>query len=269
MFIGIDLGTRYVKIAFWDNGKLDLSKIDTPQFYRQYKNKEGSGINLSLLTQGSKDDVLICSTGYGREAAKVKGAKAIPEIIAHTKGTSIITGLSDYLLIDLGGQDSKVISVRNKIAEDFLTNDRCAASTGRYLENMAGILGISIEELSLHKDNPAPLSSVFAVFVETELLSFMENGVSIESLSAGVNHSLFLRLESQIKSFKHEHLVITGGVARNTALSDMISESLGSRAVIPPVNDFTGALGCLFSIINDGCQQSQIVELVNKSGSGN
>ena len=80
-----------------------------------------------------------------------------------------LTGLTSFTLLDLGGQDSKVALVREGRIVDFLTNDKCAASTGRYLENMAAALNISLEELGRHHSNPVELISTCAVFGESEL----------------------------------------------------------------------------------------------------
>ncbi len=184
-------------------------------------------------------------TGYGRETARIGGAKVISEIKAHVKGVGISTGLTDFVLLDMGGQDTKVAEVMDGRIVDFRTNDRCAASTGRYLENMARILSMSMEELSLQKDDPAELSSVCAVFGETELLSLMAEGKTRAQLAAGVNHALARRLSPMIPLLKGRDIVVSGGVAQSKAIVKILSEMLGLQPVIPPEPRFMGALGCL------------------------
>ncbi|MDD4236944.1 MAG: acyl-CoA dehydratase activase [Desulfotomaculaceae bacterium] len=246
MFIGLDLGSRSVKLALLENDLLiRLDKFDTMRFYREHGKREGGRLVIDAASlELSSGDPIITATGYGRQAVNVKGARIIPEIKAHVLGAVYLTGLTDFTLLDLGGQDSKVALVRQGRLNDFLTNDKCAASTGRYLENMAAALNISMEELSRHRREPAELTSTCAVFGESELIGFVVEGYSTASLAAGVNYSIYKRIKPMLVKLSSDTIVITGGVANNGALVEIIREELGREVVVPAHPQYAGAVGC-------------------------
>jgi len=198
------------------------------------------------------------ATGYGREMAQLTGADTISEILAHTDGAALQTGLDTFVLIDLGGQDSKVIVVRKGEVADFWTNDRCAASTGRYLENMARILKLSLDEIAGYHENPVVLSTVCAVFGESELLAKMANGIPVERLAAGVNHALVSRFEHYLDGYRNLPVVLTGGLAKSAAIRNIVESRFQRRVVIPKQSQFNGALGCLLQIAEPGTLQEAL-----------
>ena len=137
------------------------------------------------------------------------------------------------------------VFIDNSKVYDFIMNDKCAASTGRFAENACSVLGISIDELSTMEHNPANLSSTCAVFCESELIGLMASGVEIESIAAGINKSIAKRLLPLIKSFQADTIYASGGVANNKSLILFISQLIGKK--VTPLNNpqFNGALGCL------------------------
>ncbi|WP_153726371.1 acyl-CoA dehydratase activase [Heliorestis convoluta] len=245
MNIGLDLGSRFVKAVFFREGTMvEQRYYDTLAFYRQYGRKIGEElvIDKKALQWPSYESVV--STGYGRNLIQVSGGKAIPELRAHTTGAIYQTGLQDFTLLDLGGQDSKVIKVKNGRMIDFRTNDKCAASSGRYLENMAHVLGLKVEELSNCLDNPVPLSSTCAVFGESELIGRIIEGHSIEALAAGVNETIVKRVEPMLKELYSPTIVFTGGVAYNSAIKTMLREVVQAEIIVPQYPQLNGAIGC-------------------------
>lgn len=244
--LGIDLGSRAVKAVIFDENKPVSYKIfDTASFYRGYcKSSEGKlFVDFKALELGKTDFVV--STGYGRNNVNISGAEVITELKAHTFGALWQTGLTDFTLLDIGGQDSKVISVRNSKMQDMILNDKCAASCGRYLENMAVVLGLAPDEMEKHYLDPVELSSTCAVFGESELIGRMSEGSPVENLAAGVNYSLFKRIKPLIERFPGDILVITGGVAGNDALVNYIRKELDFNEVVIPENpQMNGAVGC-------------------------
>ena len=128
--------------------------------------------------------------------------------------------------------------------DDFLLNDKCAASTGRYLENMAAVLGISLAELSLHYDNPTELSATCAIFGESELIGKIVEGVPTSDLAAGVNYSIFRRIKPMLLSLASDVIVFTGGVALGPAVAHWIEKEIGARVVVPQHPQLNGAIGC-------------------------
>jgi len=246
VYCGADLGSRDIKIAFQDDsGSFTFKKTDSVKFYRENAVKEESGLAVEArsLGLGEEPGRVVC-TGYGRLSVRVKGAKIIPEVMAHAAGASHLTGLSDFTLLDLGGQDSKVALVRGGKVVDFLANDRCAASTGRYLENMAAVLEISLEELGKHWRSPVELNSTCAIFAESELIGKIVEGYGIPELAAGVNYSIFKRIRPMLARLAGGVVVFTGGVAKNRAIVNIIAQEMGLEVVVPENPEFAGAIGC-------------------------
>ncbi len=245
---GIDLGSRSVKLAVMSNGEVtSLNKFDTIEFYRNYGRRVEGQLAIDLSAIGVPEVDYLVSTGYGRNALDLAGAKVIPEIKAHLLGAVQQTGLQDFTLLDLGGQDSKIIKVQRGKMMDFLTNDKCAASTGRYLENMAHVLGISLEELGLYWEDPVELNSTCAVFGESELIGKIVDGCSIPSLAAGVNYTIFKRIQPMLRQLYSPVIVFTGGVAHNRALQELLKRETGCEVVVPLHPQFNGAIGCVIS----------------------
>lgn len=242
--LGIDLGSRSVKIVQFKDKKIVKSEVyDTIWFYRCYAGKGQGALKVDMEELGFQDDKII-ATGYGKITIQIAGAEHIPEIQAHVKGAVFQSGLKDFTLIDIGGQDTKVIQVRDGRAVDFMTNDRCAASSGRYMENMASILGISLEELSLYSQNPVALNSTCAIFGETEIIARIVEGYSIPELAAGVNYALYRRFASYLKKMKSEVLLFSGGGAFNSALLDITRRETGAQVMRLTYPQLNGAIGC-------------------------
>lgn len=244
--LGIDLGSRSVKLAVFDDDRMIGSKIiDTAVFYRDYCSNINKKIIIDFEKLGTTSFDKLASTGYGRNNVNVEGAEVITELKAHVYGAMWQTGLKNFTLLDIGGQDSKVISVKDGKMADMVLNDKCAASCGRYLENMANILGIRIDELTRHSDNYVELNSTCAVFGESELIGKISEGYSIETLAAGVNYSLYKRIKPLIERFPQDSLIITGGVAKNEAIFKFIKAEMDFVDVVIPENpQLNGAIGC-------------------------
>ncbi len=248
---GIDLGSRSVKIALMGQkteGKgleiLRLESLDTIRFYREYGRKQGDKLGVNFKALGLPVVDYLVSTGYGRNTLELAGGEAIPELKAHVLGAIYQTGLKNFTLVDLGGQDSKIIQVQKGRMTDFLTNDKCAASSGRYLENMATILDLTLKELGQYSSAPVELNSTCAVFGESELIGKIVEGFPLPELAAGVNATIVKRILPLLRSFPGEVLVFTGGVAYNQAVAKLLESESGRRIVIPQEPQFNGAIGC-------------------------
>ncbi|MDP4180884.1 MAG: acyl-CoA dehydratase activase [Bacillota bacterium] len=244
--VGIDLGSRAVKIALFKDEKLQTKFVfDTFEFYKNYcKYSDGKiCVDFGRLELDKVDCVV--STGYGRNNINIDGAEVILELKAHTYGVLWQTKLENFTLLDVGGQDSKVILVQNKRISDMILNDKCAASCGRYLENMAKVIGMSVEEIKNFSQNPLELSSTCAVFAESELIGKVSEGYTSDTLAASINYSLFRRIKPLIERFQSEKLVVTGGVASNNGFLDFIKrETSFKEVVVPPDPQINGAIGC-------------------------
>lgn len=247
MFAGIDLGSRSVKIVSMDGLEIrEMRTYDTALFYREYITRERGRAIIDYRKIGISgiDPLRIVATGYGRNAAYINGVEVIPEIKAHTRGAIYQTGFKDFTLLDIGGQDTKVVQVKDGRIEDFTMNDKCAASCGRYLENMATVLGVDIEEMGMHYKDPADLDSTCSVFGESELIGKITEGVSIARLCAGVNMTILKRIIPMLNKHKGERLVLAGGGSQIYALRAMLMERLGPSVVTLKYPQYNGAIGC-------------------------
>ena len=255
---GLDVGSRYVKLVRVNREKsLENSRIktlmleDTVEFYKEHGQRENEEFRLNLaglpdLSETSESAPLV-ATGYGR--SNISGARIIAELSAHVKGAAFQCRSSDFTLLDIGGQDTKVVLVKNNRMVDFETNDKCAASTGRYLENMARILGMDISEIGEYQKDPVQLSATCAIFGETELVCKIAEGYSLASIAAGVNESIYQRLSGPLKRLLSPTIVFCGGVAQNKAVAGFIKERLGVEILIPPLPQWNGAIGAALSAL--------------------
>ena len=242
--IGIDLGSRNVKIVRFAAGEIIEKKIyDTIKFYRHYGKNVNNRLQLDWeRLELPREDII--ATGYGKITIELEGAVQIPEIQAHSIGAVYQSKLADFTLLDIGGQDTKVIKIRKSRPVDFLTNDRCAASSGRYMENMAAVLGISLEELASYSEDPVELSSTCAIFGETEIIARIIEGYSLERLAAGVNYALYKRFSTMLNKLYSDIIIMSGGGSLNQALKDIIARETGCQVMELADPLFNGALGC-------------------------
>ena len=242
--IGIDLGSRNVKIVRFAAGEIIEKKIyDTIKFYRHYGNNINNRLQLDWeRLELPREDIV--ATGYGKITIELEGAVQIPEIQAHSIGAVYQSQLTDFTLLDIGGQDTKVIKIHKSRPVDFLTNDRCAASSGRYMENMAAVLGIRLEELASYSEDPVELNSTCAIFGETEIIARIVEGYSLERLAAGVNHTLYKRFSTMLNKLYSDIIIMSGGGSLNQALKDIIVRETGCQVMELADPLFNGALGC-------------------------
>lgn len=242
---GIDLGSRFVKICIENQGELSFYKYNTIDFYKKHITKDSAGklkIEHELL---DNDDSQITATGYGRNLMRFANAEVISEIKAHFKGARKQTGLDDFVLIDIGGQDSKVIKATDGFIDDFVMNDKCAASTGRFLENAANILQISMEEMSRYTENPCLLSSTCAIFSESEIIGKIAEGASLSEISAGINLSVAKRLIPLIKRFSKSEIYAAGGVVSLYGVKYYLEDLLSKKINILKNYQYNAAIGCV------------------------
>lgn len=245
MRCGIDLGSRQVKVVVLEGETLKTKlAIDTIEFYRRYGQRGEHGFIVDFAAIGLPEGMSVVATGYGRNTLDIAGAVVVPELRAHMTGAIWQTGLQDFTLLDLGGQDSKVIKVRGGKMTDFATNDKCAASTGRYLENMATVLGMTVAELAGYDEDPVSLDGTCAIFGESELIGRIVEGYTAPVLAAGVNYTVFKRIKPDLLALGSDIVVFTGGVALGSAIRTFIERELAVEVVVPAYPQWNGAIGC-------------------------
>lgn len=243
--LGIDLGSREVKVVLMEDEVITKKiKLSTMSFYRDCCSYDGK-ITVDINKLGLSGVDAAVSTGYGRNNTDLKQFKPINEIKAHVYGALYQTGLKDFILLDIGGQDVKTVKVEKGIITDLDLNEKCAASCGRYLENMAVILEVPLENLFEYYQNPIELNSTCAVFSESELIGKIAEGIELERLCAGVNYSLYKRLLPILGRFKGRKLVLSGGVARNKALVKYLGNNYDEVIELEDAQN-NGAIGCCY-----------------------
>ncbi len=194
----------------------------------------------------SRDQCTVVATGYGRASVEF-ASRNITEITCHCVGINYLNP-DIRLLIDVGGQDAKAIRIgKNGRPEDFQLNDKCSAGTGRFLEVMARVLDISIDELgplALKSKNPSQISSTCTVFAESEVIGRIGSGDSPEDIAAGIHLAMASKVRSLAKQVKIEPPVgITGGVSLNPAFRYYLSNLIEQDLWMPDSPQYTGALG--------------------------
>jgi len=188
----------------------------------------------------------VISTGYGRHGVPFAN-KAVTEIICHAQGAHFLLPAT-RTIIDIGGQDSKAIGLdENGNVINFVMNDKCAAGTGRFLEVMAEVLGVTIDELgpiALKSHTPCQISSTCTIFAESEVVSLRAEGQLREDLIAGIVRAVSHRVAVMAKTvgFKRE-VAFTGGVAKNIGVKKALEDEINIEIIVPEQPQTMGALG--------------------------
>jgi predicted CoA-substrate-specific enzyme activase len=188
----------------------------------------------------------ILSTGYGRENISISNGQ-LTEITCHARGAAHIDH-GVRTVIDIGGQDSKAISL-NDFGDvvKFAMNDKCAAGTGRFLEVMAHALEIDLKDmgkLSLKSTRQVEVSSMCTVFAETEVVSLISRSIDRVDIIAAIHRAIARRTGNMIENIGVKPVVMmTGGVAKNIGVVRALEERLDCRILVPPEPQIVGALG--------------------------
>jgi predicted CoA-substrate-specific enzyme activase len=196
------------------------------------------------LQQGDLDAVV--STGYGRAKVKLAG-KTVTEITCDARGTHYLFPEAG-MIIDIGGQDSKVISLDSEgRVIDFAMNDKCAAGTGRFLEVMARALEIELDQLgpvSLKHRKTVVISSMCTVFAESEVVSLIAEGYAREDILNGLHQAIASRIAAMAQGQRVEKVImVCGGVAKNTGVVKALEDKLKAKVKVPPEPQIVAALG--------------------------
>ncbi len=216
--------------------------MDSIVFYRDYLVRVKGEVRIDWGRLGLAPPEALVATGYGKNLLKAH-FPTVTEIRAHFLGARFVTGLDHFILLEMGGQDTKVLYVREGRVFDFLTNDRCAAGTGRYLENMARFLKMPLTEFAGCWEDPVDISQTCAIFGETELVGHLLEGVEPARIAAGVNASVARRALAMLRRYRCPTLVFVGGVAKNRAVVKFLGDQGDFQVRVPPYPQFNGALG--------------------------
>ncbi len=243
---GVDVGSVSAEAVLLEGGLvLAQSAIPTGATSRA----AGERVLRQVLEKAGRrlEDVrTVVATGYGRLAVEA-AHKRVTEITCHARGACRLYPDAGTV-IDIGGQDSKVIRVGAQGAvDDFVMNDRCAAGTGRFLEVMARALEVPLEQLgalSQGARRAAAVSSMCTVFAESEVVSLVAKGVPVEEIVAGLHAAVAERISGMAQRMGiAPRVVMSGGVARNVGVVWAIERRLACAVAVPSEPHMVGALG--------------------------
>ena len=244
-YVGIDIGSTASKVVVI--GEKELRFV----LPTGWSSKETTLlIKEKLLENGvnvESDSVKVVATGYGRIAVDFSD-HVITEITCHARGGREIAG-SECAIIDVGGQDTKVILMENGIVIDFLMNDKCSAGTGKFLEIMANRLGITLNELfeMAKRGNAVSISSLCTVFAESEVISYIGEGRNREDIAAGVVDSVAAKVAQLCQRKKlPEKVILTGGLSHSEYFAGILSKKVGKKVESTESGRYAGALGAAF-----------------------
>jgi len=246
---GVDIGSTTAKAVVLNNGEVICGPIlptGTVPASAGMKALEKTLNDVHHLTSELKYTI---ATGYGRVSAPFAN-KMVTEIACHGRGAYFISP-EIRTVIDIGGQDAKVISLgEGGRAIDFVINDKCASGTGRFLESAAQlVLHVPLEELgrlSSMATNVCKISSTCTVFAQTEIISLLAAGESKENIIAGLHSSIASRVGGMAKRAGVRPVVMmTGGVAKNIGVKEALEKELNTEIIVPTDIDpqLIGALG--------------------------
>jgi predicted CoA-substrate-specific enzyme activase len=247
IYAGVDVGSLASKSVILRDGEIIGTAIIPSGLSTDASGK--SVLDSAVINAGISIDEInhIVATGYGRITASY-ATKTITEISCHAKGANFLYP-NVRTIIDMGGQDCKAIRVDAEgNVSDFAMNDKCAAGTGRFLEVMAGVFKVKLNDLgdlALEATEHVPMSSTCTVFVESETISLLARGENPANILAGIHHAIAHRIAGLFARVGiQSDVFFSGGVAKNKGMKKAI-ETVLKVNIVEPVFDpqLTGALG--------------------------
>ena len=243
---GVDVGAITAKAAIFDGQDLLATAIILAGYDRAAAAVQALDQALAQAGLTREQITRLVGTGYGR--IQVHGAdRTVTEITCHARGAHYLCP-DVRTVIDIGGQDSKGISVGagGKVL-DFVMNDMCAAGTGRFLEVMAHALEedlVNFGPIALSAPRHAKISSTCTVFAESEVITHVAKGVPKAEVIAGIHDAIATRISIMAGRIPiRDAVVLTGGVARNPGVARMLEQKLGHTIVVPEQAQLAGAIG--------------------------
>ena len=244
--LGIDIGSTASKCVMLKDGK----EIVSTSLIHVGAGTSGPqrAIAEVLEKAGMKreDMSYILATGYGRNSLEEVADHQMSELSCHAKGASFLFP-EVRTVIDIGGQDAKVLRVENGAMTNFQMNDKCAAGTGRFLDVMARILEVDVNELGTlgaQSTKYVGISSTCTVFAESEVISQLAR----ETNKCDIINGIHLSVAGRVAGLAHrvgvqDQVVMTGGVAQNSGIVKALEEQLGHTVHTSPLTQYVGALG--------------------------
>ncbi len=247
--IGVDIGsTTWKAVAIDAKGGVVASKVENAE---PLIDKQTERVLSEMRAAHSiSANVPVGATGYGRK--RIKADRILTEITCHAKGAFFLTK-KPGVLVDIGGQDTKIIHVGDKgEVLDFAMNDKCAAGTGRFLEVILGRLHVpfgDIGQFYKSADKAIPISNTCTVFAESEVISLVAQGEEIGEIVRGLHVSLASRVSAMAGRLQSANgIYMSGGVALNDSMVSALSDAFGKKIQVLDNPQLVGALGAALSV---------------------
>ncbi len=250
---GVDAGSTTTKAIVLDQEANVVGKSLRP-----------TGANVTIASEKAYEEALeavgiverdmgyVIGTGYGRYKIAF-GDTQVTEISCHAKGAHFLFPQT-RTLVDIGGQDTKAIKVSDKgEVLDFCMNDKCAAGTGRFLENSASVMDLTLDEIgpvSLQAEKPIRITNVCTVFVESEIVSHLARGEAVEDIMQGVHNAIAGRTIALVRRIGIDpEVTFTGGVSRNIGMVRSLEARFETAINVSELSQYMGCLGAaLFAL---------------------
>ena len=260
-YLGIDIGSISTKGVIIDDDKNIIAKV--------YLWTEGNPIEASkrviasLKEQFDTNEYKVVSSGTTGSARKLVGAMigasmVKNEITAHAVGTTTLHP-DVRTILEIGGQDSKIIIVEDGIAVDYAMNTLCAAGTGSFLSSQSKRLGVEVEqfgEIALTSDNPTPIAARCTVFAESDLVHKIQMGHRREDIIAGLCKAVVNNYLNNIGKGKKilSPIVFQGGVSKNVGVVAAFKEALEADIIVDENGHLMGAYGAAILALSSGIE---------------
>lgn len=244
-YIGIDIGSTCAKVVVMDEDEKIRHQSVQPTGWSSVDTADI--IKKMLLEKGiSPENGKVVATGYGRVSVPYAD-KTVTEITCHARGAVWLYEKKNMAVIDIGGQDTKIIILENGMVRDFAMNDKCSAGTGRFLEVMANTMALKPDALCelARKGKDVKISSMCTVFAESEVISLIGQGEKKENIAFAVVNSIADKVASQCSkmNMSSEEVFLTGGLCECSYLREVLEEKLGKPVLTKPECRYAGAIG--------------------------
>lgn len=253
--LGVDFGSTTGKaVVLDDTGVIRGTAVSAEGAVSDLGVRQAMAEALDQAGITERDIARAVATGYGRRMLDIAD-RTITEITCHARGAVHLVPEA-RLVIDIGGQDSKVIAIdENSLVAQFQMNDRCAAGTGKFLETLAEAVNVGLDDmgpLALQATEDVKISAMCATFASTEVVSLLAEGIGKIDILGGVHAAVAKRTAGMVSRVGlREPVVMTGGVARNPAAVHHLEKELGVTLILPDTPQLAGALGAALFALDD------------------
>jgi len=244
--LGIDIGSTASKCVMLADGKEIVAKSLIPVGAGTSGPQRAIDEVLKAAGKTREEMSYILATGYGRNSLEGFADHQMSELSCHAKGAAFLFP-EVRTVIDIGGQDVKILRVENGAMTNFQMNDKCAAGTGRFLDVMARVLEVDVNDLGTlgaKSTKHVGISSTCTVFAESEVISQLAQDTNKCDIINGIHQSVAGRVAGLAHRVGvQDQVVMTGGVAQNAGIVKALEDQLGHKIHTSPLTQYVGALG--------------------------